>query len=85
MQSDRSTTTERTNANYGEEVCFMPTTRKIPAKKPTIISIHFRTFFRANPIAYPRSPLPAKGIILDNKDSLLICFPSLRRFEIYSE
>jgi hypothetical protein len=62
-------------------LCKNSTPKKnMPARKPTIISIHFMTFFRANPIAYPRSPLPAKGIILDNKGSLLICFSFLRVF-----
>jgi len=52
-------------------------TKNIPAMKPMIISIHtyihFKTFFNAKPIAYLSGPLSAKGIILDNKGSLLIC------------
>src|SRR5215831_13978800 len=34
----------------------------------------FTSLLKAKPIAYPRSPLPAKGIILDNNASLLIWF-----------
>src|SRR5262249_43075746 len=50
--------------------------------KPMIMSIHFKTFFRAKPIAYPRRPLPAKGIMLDNKGSLLICARSFAPHDV---
>jgi hypothetical protein len=52
-------------------------TKNMPAKKPTIISIHFNSFLSAKPSAYPRGPEPAKGIMFDNKTSLLIFFLSL--------
>ena len=44
--------------------------KNVPAKKPTIISIHLKIFFKAKPIAYPSSP--AKEITFDNKTSLLV-------------
>jgi hypothetical protein len=51
----------------------------IPAKKPTIINIHFNIFFKAKPIAYPTRPEPANGIRFDNNNSELI-FLLLRMF-----
>jgi hypothetical protein len=62
----------------GRTICGLGIGWSKTARKPMIISIHFKIFFRAKHIAYPSSPLPAKGTILDNKASLLI-FLSLRR------